>query len=120
MIKPFAQLMLQVLVATAALLLTSAVYADNFAECLLEKLPGVQSQPATNAALQICKKKYPANWASVEQGSGRGFFAAYDSGYECALDIGRDTQQRQAAFLITKSCKLLYDERVPGLFDDLE
>ncbi|WP_339731358.1 hypothetical protein [uncultured Pseudomonas sp.] len=120
MLKTFTLLMCQAGIAIAALSLTANACADNFAECLLEKLPGVQSQPATNAALQICKKKYPANWASVEQGSGLGFFAAYDSGYECALDIGRDTQQRQAAFLITKACKLLYDERVPGLFDDLE
>lgn len=104
----------------ALLAVAPAALAENFAECLLENLPGVKNQPAANAALQICKKRHPANWASVEQGSGRGFFAAYDSGYECALDIGRDTQQRQAAFLITKSCKLLYDERVPGLFDDLE
>lgn len=107
---------LQVAIAITALSLTSTAYADNFADCLLEKLPGVQSQPVTNAALQICRKEHPSGWASVEQGSGRGIFSAYDSGYECALDVGRNTQQRQAAFLITKACKLLYDE--PGPYFD--
>lgn len=105
---------LQAAIAITALSLTSAAYADNFAECLLEKLPGVQSHPAANAAFQICRGEYPSQWASVEQGSGRGLFAAYDSGDECTLEVSRSTPQHWAVMLMRRSCKLLYDKHAPG------
>lgn len=105
---------LQAAIAITALSLTSAACADNFAECLLEKLPGVQSHPAANAAFQICKSEHPSLWASVEQGSGRGLFAAYDSGDECTLEVSRSTPQHWAVMLMRRSCKLLYDKHTPG------
>jgi len=108
------------LIVLALLAVAPAVLAENFAECLLDNLPGVKNQASTNAALGLCRGKFPGAWASVQQGAGRGFFAKFDSGNECAIELGRDITVRQGAFLVAKSCKLLYDERVPGLFDDLE
>lgn len=101
---------LQTAIAFAALSLASAASADNFAECLLEKLPGVQSHPAANAAFQICRGEHPSQWTSVEQGSGRGLFAAYDSGDECTLEVSRSTPQHWAVMLMRRSCNLLYDK----------
>lgn len=95
------------------LLLASAcatAQAGNFATCLLDKLPGVRSNQATRASLRICLDQYPGGWNSVEQGSGRGMFADYDSGDACTLELAKETTDRQAGFLIAKSCKLLYDE----------
>lgn len=89
---------------------TPVAYAGNFAECLLDKLPGVRSNQATTASLRICLDQHPGGWSSVEQGAGRGAFADYDSGDECTLELAKETTDRQAGFLIAKSCKQLYDK----------
>lgn len=83
--------------------------AGNYATCLLEKLPGVRNQQAAVAALRLCGAEHPGGWDSVEQGSGRGLFADYDSGDECTLDMAKETTDQQAGFLIGRSCRLLYD-----------
>lgn len=97
------------LIALAMLAVTPAAIADNFAECLLDKLPGVRNRPATLAALNLCRGKYPGTFDSVPQGAGRGFFAKYESGGECMLAVGRDITDQQGAFLVAKSCRKLYD-----------
>lgn len=132
------------LIALALLTVAPVAAADNFAECLLDNLPGVRNRPTTLAALNLCRGKYPGAFGSVPQGAGRGFFAKFDSGGECTLELGRDITDQQGAFLVAKACKLLYDEpnpfndpgygslipydgpvihpakKQPGLFDDLE
>lgn len=89
--------------------ISSAALADSFATCLLDKLPEVRNQQATLAALRLCQTEHPGGWDSVEQGEGRGLFADYDSGDECTLELARETADRQAGFLIGRSCRLLYD-----------
>lgn len=89
---------------------TPVAYAGNFAECLLDKLPGVRGNQATTASLRICLAQHPGAWSSVEQGMGRGVFADYDSGDECTLELAKETTDRQAGYLIAMSCRLLYDE----------
>lgn len=87
-----------------------AAFAENFATCLLDKLPGVRNDQATTAAWNLCRGQHPGTFGSVEQGSGLGIFADYDSGDECALDLAKETSDRRAGFLIARSCRLLYDE----------
>lgn len=82
--------------------------ASNFAECLLDNLPGVQNDATAYAAAQLCTSKYPERYDSIEQGSGRGFFS-YESGAECALDKGADTQSSSAAGQIRVACNRLYN-----------
>jgi hypothetical protein len=119
------------LVAVAIITASPHAFADNFAECILENMPGAQNAPVRLAAYKLCKAKYPGGFDSVPQGAGRGFFAKHDSGSECTITEGRDTLDRHAAFLIASSCRKLYDEPNPfddpdygrkssGLFDDLE
>lgn len=98
------------LIALAILSVAPVAVAENFAECLLDKLPGVRNRPTTLAALNLCRGKYPGTFGSVPQGAGRGFFAKFDSGGECTLELGRDITDQQGAFLVAKACKLLYDE----------
>jgi hypothetical protein len=83
--------------------------ADNFAECLLDKLPGVQNNNSAGAAYQVCSARYPERYAGVEQGSGRGFFG-FDSGAECALKKARNTHSQNAAGMIRVACNRLYDK----------
>lgn len=57
--------------------LPSLAVAD-YAQCILEKVPGVQNDAAASAAHQVCLSKFPGGLALVKQGSGRGFFG-FDS-----------------------------------------
>lgn len=88
--------------------------AGNFAECLLEKLPGVQNDPAAAAAYQVCAAKWPGLLNGVDQGSGRGFFS-FDSGAECALKNSSDTRSSRAAMMIRAACNRLYDRPMKAL-----
>lgn len=76
----------------ACLVLPLHVAAENYATCLLDKLPGVQNHGASVSAVRVCQSKYPGGLANVEQGAGRGLFASYDSGDECTYDKAKDTR----------------------------
>lgn len=99
------------LFAIAALLaapLTAS--AANYATCLLDKLPGVESSQGANAAIRLCETKHPGGFDGVPAGSGRGLFATYDSGDECILEKGGSTRHSQTMFLISRACRTLYNE----------
>lgn len=101
--------------ATLTLLVVpSLAMADNFAECLLDKLPGVQNDATAYAAAQLCNSKYPERYDSITQGSGRGLFS-YESGAECALDKGADTLSSSAAGQIRVACNRLYNKQCSNL-----
>lgn len=100
--------------ALAALLVPAAASAGNFAECILERVPGLENNHAANAAHQVCIAKYPGGLPSVKQGVGRGFFS-YDSGAECTLKKAADTRSDRAAQLISLACRRLYDEDGPWI-----
>lgn len=113
------------LIATLILLAgPSLAVADNYAECLLDKLPGVQNQSATIAAVRLCEADYPGGFASVKQGTGRGFFASYDSGHECVLDMTSNTRHQRAASIISSACFRLYNKppkpAEPNYFDQFD
>lgn len=91
-----------------AALLPSVAAADNFATCLLEKLPGIQNDMAANAVYQVCNAKYPGVFGTIAQGSGRGWFAPA-SGAECLMKKGSETRSNRAAALIGVACRRLYD-----------
>ncbi|OLU22897.1 hypothetical protein BVH03_21840 [Pseudomonas sp. PA15(2017)] len=97
--------------------------AANYATCLLDKLPGVENQAATTAAVVMCEADYPGGMAKVPQGDSRGVFASYRSGSECTLEKSRDTRFVRAVQLISSACHRLYDQpqpptRKPDLFDE--
>lgn len=93
--------------------------AGNFAECILDKMPGVENDAAAMATYQVCKERFPAGLDGVEQGSGRGWLG-YESGAECAAEESRDTRSLKAAGAIRVSCNKLYELPIPlGLFDDI-
>ncbi len=98
------------------LALPTAAHAD-FAECILEKVSGVQNDAAAGAAYQVCLSKFPGGLTSVKQGSGRGLFG-YDSGAECTLDRAGKTGSQRAATMINAACRKLYDE--PNFFDQFD
>lgn len=95
-------------VSIATLLFPAVALAGNFATCLLDKLPGVQSDVAANAAFQVCNSAFPGGLTSVPQGTGRGWFS-YKTGADCTLKKAGDTRSNRAAVLIGVACRKLYD-----------
>lgn len=106
--------MLKPLTIVALLAFSIPAMADNFATCLLDKLPGLANDPAAHAATQVCLGEHPGGMNVVRQGVGRGFWS-YDSSAECALDNSASTPSRLAAYRIRLACNKLYDE--PVIFD---
>lgn len=95
----------------------SGVSAENFATCLLDELPGIQSDIAAYSVRKVCATKYPGMLDAVEQGSGRGWFG-YGSGAECIAKKAAKTPSRVAAGMITAACNKLYD--APRYLSDKE
>ncbi|GAB2531219.1 hypothetical protein [Simplicispira piscis] len=87
----------------------SPAFAGNYAECIIDKMPGVANDTAATAVYQMCKSEYPGTINSVPQGSGRGMFS-FKSGAECTAKKAGDTRSNQAAHMIGVACRKLYDE----------
>ncbi|PZA14964.1 hypothetical protein DNK49_19160 [Azoarcus communis] len=96
------------MLALAALLAPAVASAGNFAECIIESVPGVRHQQVLHAAIRACHDKYPAGIDSVKWGSGRGFFSKYNSTDECFAAEGRETSMSSAAIQIFQACNRLY------------
>lgn len=103
-----------IIIATA--ISSTSALADNYATCLLDKMPGLQNESAAHAAMQVCLSNHPQGFAAIPQGEGRGFFG-YDSGAECALEKSAATISRAAAYQIRLACNKLYD-KPKDLFDE--
>lgn len=84
------------------------IASANYAECLLEKLPGTANDVAANAIWETCQAKHPGGLQVIEQGSGRGWFS-FKSGAECTAKTAGDTRSRMAALGISSACNKLYD-----------
>lgn len=92
--------------------LASRVQAGNYAECLLDKLPGLQNDAAAHAVAQVCWEKYPGGYQMIEQGSGRGYFSKYSSGAECTIDKAKHTSSKRAGIMVGAACRYLYDKSI--------
>lgn len=103
----------------AALLfgLAAPTMAANHATCLLDKLPGTANDVAAQAVRQLCLSENPGGLDAVSQGSGRGMFG-FKSGPECTVKKAGDTRSNQAAYMIARACRKLYDE--PNYFDQFD
>lgn len=88
--------------------------AGNYAECLLDKLPGSSNEVVTTATVRICSKKYPAMFYGVEYGAGLSVFGfGYSNPDECTADKAKNTQSHSAAALIRSACMRLYTKEEP-------
>lgn len=98
------------LIIIATVISSTSALADNYATCLLDKMPGVQNNPAAWAAVRLCAEAHTGRFSDVEQGAGRGLFAMYDSALECFHDKARTVQSNVAVSHIRSACNRLYDE----------
>lgn len=101
-------------IASCAFIACHSVYASNFAECILDKMPGTANDVATTAVLNICTQSNPGRYYDVIRGSGRGIFG-YSSQDSCIVDKTKNTTHQRAAFVIAGACRCLYG---PSTFTD--
>lgn len=106
--------MKKLIITSALLAFTSLAQAGNYATCLLDKLPGVENHGASVSAVRVCQNKYPGGLAGVEQGAGRGLFAAYESGDECTYDKAKNTRYTGAVRVMAEACMKLYNKPQPS------
>lgn len=90
-------------------LLSSVAFAGNYADCILDKMPGSENEAITTAVVSTCFQENPGTFYEIEKGSGRGLFG-YKDANACVLKKARDTRHPRAAGLISASCRCLYDE----------
>ena len=96
------------LAALLCLVAAPVMAAENFAECIVDRMPGAQNDAVAGAIARTCLAEHPGGIDAVKQGSGRGFFG-YDSGNECIIKKGEKIVSRIGGNLLTGSCNKLYD-----------
>lgn len=99
----------------AVFFLAPNAFANNFAECVLEKMPGSANEAITTAVMSTCSNENPGGYYNVMKGSGRGIFGFSDPN-SCILKKAHDTPNQRGALLIANACRCLYS--VPTLEDE--
>jgi hypothetical protein len=88
---------------------TVVAHANNYADCILDKMPGSENEAVTTAVIQTCLQENSGSFYEIFKGSGRGIFGYKDSN-ACILKKAKDTKNQRGAFLISAACRCLYDE----------
>lgn len=91
------------------LLTAGPAIADNYADCVLDKMPGSQNDMTTNAIVRSCLESHPLGYREVKKGSGRGLFG-FKSPDACILKKAKDTPNARGAQMISVGCHCLYGE----------
>ena len=91
----------------AVLFLAPNAFAGNFAECVLEKMPGSANEAITTAVMSTCSDENPGGYYNVIKGSGLGIFGFRDPN-ACTLKKAHDTPNQRGAVLIAYACRCLY------------
>jgi hypothetical protein len=97
-----------------AMFLSGPAVASNFAQCILEKMPGSANQAMHAAIFQTCARDHPTQYRGIEKGEGRGLFG-FSDGNACTIKKAAGTTFQPSAYAIARACKCLYD--APNPFD---
>ncbi len=97
------------LAALPMLLLSSVAFSGNYADCILDKMPGSENEAITTAAVHTCLQANPGGFYDIRKGSGRGILGHKDSN-SCILKNAKNTKNQRGAFLIAAACRCLYDD----------
>lgn len=94
----------------AIMLLTMAGGAHaNYAECILDKMPGSANGATHAAVIRSCTEKNPNVYFDIERGSGRGIFGFSDEN-SCIIKKAQSTAFQYSAGAIGMACTCLYKE----------
>jgi hypothetical protein len=87
--------------------------ASNYAECLLDRMPGTQNAAVAQTVVKQCVASHPAGYLGVTRGSGKGWFS-YSDPDACVLAKAKATTNAMAADMIRGACHCLYGDRLVG------
>jgi len=87
----------------------SQAAAGNFAECILDKMPGSSNFATNTAVFLACGQEYPNRYLEIRRGSGRGLLGFKD-GNACTIKKAAGTTFPASAGAIAVACRCLYDE----------
>lgn len=78
---------------------------DNYAECLLENLPGIRNDVAVTEVVRKCLSEFPEGFDGVEP---RTSIFGQRTWSECTLEYGREISAERGARLVRAACRRLY------------
>lgn len=96
-----------VLLAALAGCYNSQFPPSNFAECILDKMPGAANDAVVMSVHRICSQEHAGGYFAIERGSGRGWFG-FDNPEACIIKKAADTRLPRAAMSISVACRCLY------------
>lgn len=94
----------------ALLLSGCSAEPKNFAECVLEKIPGANSEIVRLSAYQQCRSTFDEMFYEIQKGSNTGIFSNYSDGQECLLDKSKGLMHKNSVINIKMACSCLYDK----------
>lgn len=103
------------MVSAKTLLVAIAMYAaaggahaaSNYADCILDSMPGISNVSAMLVVRDTCERSHPSRFANITRGSGRGIFG-YNSAEACIVKKSASTPHNGAAQNIAAACWCLY------------
>lgn len=102
--------MYRILVLPALILVLSACSSEqNFAECIIQNMPGASSDQVRGLVYSECRANHPDMYYEIERGSGRGIIG-YSNDRECTIALAKDTPNQAAVVNIRQACSCLYSE----------
>ena len=106
MMKSVYRFLLAVLISALALPSGAAIFGyDNYWDCILGEMPGVQNDIAAYAVARSCSQKYPSRSVREKRFSFLGF-----NRMECIKKYAKKTSSKVAATQISLACGNLYAE----------
>lgn len=92
-----------------ALLSGCSSQPKNFAECILENMPGVSNESARSAVYRKCRADFPKMMYEIKKGSSLGLLSDIKSRDECVIQNNKMTLNRNATININTACSCLYE-----------
>lgn len=84
-----------------------AVFAGNYATCLIDKMPGSENEIFTSSVIAECSAEHTGTLYAIKKGSGLGFFG-FKNAEACVQSKTKTTPNRRAAVMISRACGCLY------------
>lgn len=84
---------------------------DNYAECILENMPGTSNEQSRHLIHSQCRATHPDMYYNIEKGAAHGLFNTKTE-EDCMIEYGKNTFERYAVFNIRQACNCLYGEAV--------
>jgi hypothetical protein len=83
---------------------------SNYAECILEDMPGTSNESVRYSIHRQCSSKFPNLYDEIKQGEGLGFNSSFKNRDECVIAKNKNTVNQNATININLACSCLYEK----------